>query len=69
MDREEVQQQVISHIHPLVTEDQNDMLIRAITLQEVEIAINQMNEDKAPRPDGFTVNFFHAYWDMLKREI
>ena len=45
------------------------MLMRVITLQEVEISINQMKEDKAPSPDGFSVNFFHAYWDILKHEI
>ena len=28
-----------------------------------------MKEDKAPGPDGFTVNFFHACWEMLKYEI
>ena len=61
MDQEEAQQQVISHIPTLVTEDQNFMLMRVITLQEVETTINQMKEDKAPGPDGFTFNFFHAF--------
>ena len=60
MDREEEQQQVISHIPTLVTKDQNFMLMRVITLQEVETTINQMKEDKAPGPDGFIVNFLHA---------
>ena len=38
-------------------------------LQEVTIASSQMKVDKAPCPDGFTVNFFHACWDMLKMEV
>ena len=45
------------------------MLMRVITLQEVEIAINQMKEDKAPGTDRFTVNVFHSYWDFLKHKI
>ena len=24
---------------------------------------------KAPGPDGFTSNFFHHFWDMVKREV
>ena len=69
MDRGEAQQKVISYIPSLVTEDQNFMLMRVITLWEVETTVSQMKEDKAPGPDGFTVNFFHACWDMLKHEI
>ena len=28
-----------------------------------------MAKDKAPGPDGFTTNFFHASWNWLKEEI
>ena len=24
---------------------------------------------KAPGPDGFTSNFFHHFWDMVKEEV
>ena len=27
-----------------------------------------MENDKAPRPDGFTTNFFHPCWYWLKEE-
>ena len=60
IDREDAQHHVISHIPLHVTEDHNDMLMRSITLQEVETTINQMKEDTAPGPNGFTVNFFHG---------
>jgi len=40
-----------------------------ITLQEVELAVSQMKEDTAHVIDGFTINFFHAYWDLLKLEV
>ena len=68
-DRDESIQQVTSHIPSLVTIDQNSMFMRPTTLQEVEIAIKQMKEDKAPMPNNFTVDFFHFYWDLLKHEI
>jgi hypothetical protein len=40
-----------------------------ITLQEVDIVFMQMKEDTTPRPDGFTIDFFHACWDILKLVI
>ena len=38
-------------------------------MQEVEEAVNQMALGKAPGPDGFTSNFFHYFWDMVKDEV
>ena len=38
-------------------------------MAEVEIAMNQMAKDKAPGPDGFTTNSFHASWNWMKYEI
>ena len=29
----------------------------------------EMNGDKAPRPDGFTVAFWQSCWDFVKEEI
>ena len=36
---------------------------------EVENVVKQMAKDKAPGPDGFTTNFFHAGWEWLIEEI
>ena len=45
------------------------MLMKPIELEEVDVAIKQMANDKSPRLDGFTTNFFHACWDWLKEEF
>ena len=37
-----------------------------ISLQEVREAVFQMKEGTSPGPDGFTVNFFHHFWEMIK---
>ena len=31
--------------------------------------MTQMKEGKAPGPDGFTSNFFHHFWDLIKNEV
>ena len=50
-------QQVTSHIPILVMDKQNAMLMKPTTLQKVETTFNKL-KDKAPRPDGLTINFF-----------
>ena len=36
---------------------------------EVHSALLEMNGDKAPRPDGFTMAFWQSCWDFVKEEI
>jgi len=38
-------------------------------MQEVEDAMAQLKDGKAPGPDGFTANFFHAFWELIKTEV
>ncbi|RVW82233.1 hypothetical protein CK203_041700 [Vitis vinifera] len=37
--------------------------------EEIHFALLEMNGDKAPGPDGFTVAFWQACWDFVKEEI
>ena len=53
----------------LVTNEQNEMLVRPISMQDVEEAMNQMALGKEPRPYGFTTNFFHSFLDLIKQEV
>lgn len=53
----------------LVTEEHNQLLLKPVKLQEVENAVHQLKEGKAPRPDGFTSNFFHNFWELIKLEV
>ena len=63
LDGEAAQGEVLRHIPKVITEEHNLMLMKPIELEEVEVAVKQMANDKAPGPDGFTTNFFHACWD------
>lgn len=36
---------------------------------EVELASAQLKDGKAPGPDGFTSNFFHHLWELIKMEV
>ena len=40
-----------------------------VTLLEVQEVVNQMADGKAPGPYGFTINFFHHFWDPIKIQV
>eukprot|EP00253_Pinus_taeda_P024446 PITA_24446 len=56
-------------IPKVVTKDQNLSLLKEISMEKVEEAVKSMPNDKAPGPDGFTINFFKACWQTIKIEI
>ena len=60
-DWEDSQRKVFQHIPKVITEEHNLMLMKPIELEEVEVAVKQMTNDKAPRLDSFTTNLFHAH--------
>ena len=60
---------IIRLIPSLVSTEKNDILMKPITLYEVEEVVFQMREGTTPVPDGFTVNFFHRFWDLIKMEV
>jgi hypothetical protein len=45
------------------------MLMRPIEREEVEEVVLQMDKGKTPGSDGFIVDFFQTYWDLVKEEI
>ena len=68
-DRDREIAQITKLIPTSVTREDNEMLVKPVSMQEVEEAVNQMALGKAPGPDGFTSNFFHYFWDMVKEEV
>ena len=59
-DRTQAINKVISAIPPLVMEEQNSLLLREFTEQEIEEVIFTMAIDKASGPNGFTIEVFKA---------
>ncbi|GJV38022.1 hypothetical protein Tco_1410499 [Tanacetum coccineum] len=44
-------------------------MIREVTRQEVKQAMFSMGDDKSPGPDGYTVAFFKAAWEIVANDI
>ena len=56
----------ITHDIPQLTLEENGILTATFTEQEVKAAIFQMENNKAPGPDGFSAEFYQMFWDVIK---
>jgi len=52
-----------------ILESEASWLERAFEEEEVRKVVFAMNGDKAPGPDGFTMAFFQACWEVLRLDI
>ena len=60
------EEEAMDNILNVETQDATTQL-EAAELQEMEEAMQQINLGKALELDGFTSNFFHYLWDLIKK--
>jgi len=58
----------LSNIPSLVA-DLNARLLKPFTKKKIVEVIWSMEPDKAPRPDGFTIHFYKACWNVIKLDL
>lgn len=68
-DRSQAIEKITQNIPKLISEEHNQMILKPVDLQEVELAVRQLKAGKAPGPDGFTSKFFHNFWELIKMEV
>ena len=56
------------HLHRLNFQEAENLEV-PFSEEEIHSALLELNGDKAPGPDGFTVAFWQACWDFMKEEI
>ncbi|RVW47789.1 LINE-1 reverse transcriptase-like [Vitis vinifera] len=52
-----------------ISQEEAEILERPFTEEEIHGALMEMNGDKAPGPDGFTLAFWQSCWEFIKEEI
>lgn len=52
-------EKINKNIPKIITEEHNQILLKPISLQKVEITMRHLKVGKAPGPDGFASHFFH----------
>jgi hypothetical protein len=60
---------MLANIPSIVSEHENNQLVREITEEEIAKAIWDMDPDKAPGPDGFPIRFYRSFWATIKRDL
>lgn len=59
----------ISAIKEKITPDMGAGLLAEFTKEEVHSALKHMPPQKAPEPDGYTVDFYQLHWDTMGSEV
>jgi len=54
---------------PQVSRRENELLTNDFTESEVREAIFSMKHNKAPGPDGFPVEFYQHFWEIIKVDL
>ena len=52
-----------------IEEDESLSLEKEFTKEEVIQVLREMEGDKAPSPDGFTMAFFHKCWSVVEKDV
>lgn len=52
-----------------VDEDEAEELIKDISLEELEATIKCFQKDKSPGPDGWTIEFFSTFFELIGNDI
>jgi len=59
----------ISIMLKVITDEDNNMLIRIFTTEEVEQVVRALPRDKVPFLDRFSAMFYKSYWHVIKKEL
>ena len=67
----EAEREQIVHdaLTPLVSDAENELLVREPTAEEIRLANFSIHSDKAPGPDGFSAGFFQTNWKTVGADI
>ena len=60
---------MLKFIPKLISSEDNKVLNKPITLEEVRLVVFNMNPDKSPGPDGFQAFFFQKCWDIIGEDL
>ena len=60
---------LINLVPQAINNSQNDELTHNVTLEEIKQAIDGMEDDRAPGPDGYNATFIKLCWDIIKIDL
>ena len=61
--------ELLSRVHPRVTNEMNQFLRREYSDEEIKSALDSMGDLKAPGVDGMPALFYKQFWDIVGADI
>eukprot|EP00253_Pinus_taeda_P021304 PITA_21304 len=61
--------ELLQYLPKGITQGINESLNREIEEEEIRKAIWTLQPDKSPGPDGFPINFYRDYWQLIKKDL
>jgi len=61
--------QLLNLVPNAIKSKDNDALKQVVTLEEIKQVVDNMEDDRAPGPDGFNVNFIKICWEIVKIDL
>jgi hypothetical protein len=52
-----------------LNEEDKFLLTRPFSLEEIKDAVFSMKHNRAPGPDGFPIEFFQKFWELIKVDL
>ncbi|KAL0455349.1 UNVERIFIED_CONTAM: hypothetical protein Slati_0874100 [Sesamum latifolium] len=56
-------------VRHVITQEEASALIQPVSREEIKLAFFDIEEDKAPGPDGYSSGFYKAAWPIIGEEI
>ena len=53
----------------LISRESAVWLDKPFSEEEVQLTVFQLNKEKAPGPDGFTIAVYQEYWNVIKEDL
>jgi hypothetical protein len=64
-----IQERLLENIPALINNEDIAKINQSITENELLEALQKMQPNKAPGPDGFFVHFYHKCWNIIKKHL
>lgn len=52
-----------------IKEEDRECLTKEISKEEVKNVIDEMRKNRAPGPDGFPIEFYIHFWDLISPDL
>jgi hypothetical protein len=60
---------MLENIPTSIYMEENEKIMQRVSQDEIQTAIEELDLDKAPGPDGFTIHFYRVCWNTIKYDL